>query len=189
MTFWMSTADWMELQAYRATGLTPDAVQEMVSFPYTADDDEEVNKLIANQCVVCGAERPEGDQGVHGVPGGQHQERDCQNHDNSGVFGKPGRKANGCRTGRGGADAERGQGMTTKQAREQVKSRIGDLIRDNLELCELTARDLIEELGIEHAHLNAWLTGRCLPSLPAALAMARLFGVTVEQLALGDDAE
>lgn len=62
MTFWMSTADWMELQAYRATGLTPDAVQEMVSFPYTADDDEEVNKLIANQCVVCGAEMPEGDQ-------------------------------------------------------------------------------------------------------------------------------
>jgi DNA-binding XRE family transcriptional regulator len=44
-------------------------------------------------------------------------------------------------------------------------------------------------LGIEHAHLSAWLTGRHLPSLPAALAMARLFGVTVEQLALGDDAE
>ena len=62
MTFGMSTADWMELQAYRATGLTPEAVQEMVSFPYTADDDEEVTKLIANQCVVCGAEMPEGDQ-------------------------------------------------------------------------------------------------------------------------------
>ncbi len=77
--------------------------------------------------------------------------------------------------------------MTSKQAREQAKSRIGDLIRDNLELCGLTSRDLIEELGIEHAHLSAWLTGRHLPSLPAALAMARLFGVTVDQLALGDE--
>ena len=61
MTFGMSTADWMELQAYRATGLTPEAVQEMVSFPYTADDEEET-EMIANQCVVCGAEMPEGDQ-------------------------------------------------------------------------------------------------------------------------------
>lgn len=32
MTFGMSTTDWMELQAYRATGLTPESVQEMVSF-------------------------------------------------------------------------------------------------------------------------------------------------------------
>ena len=79
--------------------------------------------------------------------------------------------------------------MTTKQAREQVKSRIGDLIRDNAELCEFTSRDLIDELGIDHSRLSAWLTGRCLPSLPSALAMARLSGVTVEQLALGDDAE
>jgi len=62
MTFGMSTADWMELQAYRATGLIPEAVQEMVSFPYTADDDEEVKEMLANQCVVCGAEMPEGDQ-------------------------------------------------------------------------------------------------------------------------------
>jgi len=61
MTFWMSTADWMELQAYRATGLTPEAVQEMVSFPYTADD-EEGTEMIANQCVICGHEMPEGDQ-------------------------------------------------------------------------------------------------------------------------------
>jgi len=61
MTFWMSTADWMELQAYRATGLTPEMVQEMVSFPYTADDEEEA-EMIANQCVICGHEMPEGDQ-------------------------------------------------------------------------------------------------------------------------------
>ena len=48
MTFWMSTADWMELQAYRATGLAPESVQEMVSFPYTADDDEEVTEMEVN---------------------------------------------------------------------------------------------------------------------------------------------
>lgn len=54
-------SDQEELSAYRATGLTPEAVQEMVSFPYTADD-EEVTDMIANQCVVCGAEMPEGDQ-------------------------------------------------------------------------------------------------------------------------------
>ena len=58
----MNAGDRAELQAYRATGLTPEAVQEMVSFPYTADDDEEEKEMIANQCVVCGAEMPEGDQ-------------------------------------------------------------------------------------------------------------------------------
>ena len=46
--FGMSTADWMELQAYRATGLIPEAVQEMVSFPYTADDDEEETEMEVN---------------------------------------------------------------------------------------------------------------------------------------------
>ena len=41
----MNAGDRAELQAYRATGLTPEAVQEMVSFPYTADDDEEVTEM------------------------------------------------------------------------------------------------------------------------------------------------
>ena len=54
-------SDQDELSAYRATGLTPEAVQEMVSFPYTADDEEE-NGMMANQCVICGHELPEGDQ-------------------------------------------------------------------------------------------------------------------------------
>ena len=54
-------SDQEELSAYRATGLTPEAVQEMVSFPYTADDEEE-NGMMANQCVICGHELPEGDQ-------------------------------------------------------------------------------------------------------------------------------
>ncbi len=57
----MNAGDRAELQAYRATGLTPEAVQEMVSFPYTADD-EEVTDMIVNECVVCGADMPEGDQ-------------------------------------------------------------------------------------------------------------------------------
>ena len=57
----MNTRERAELQAYRATGLTPEAVQEMVSFPYTADD-EEGPEMIANQCVICGHEMPEGDQ-------------------------------------------------------------------------------------------------------------------------------
>lgn len=54
-------SDQDELSAYRATGLTPEAVQEMVSFPYTADEEDET-KMMANQCVACGAEMPEGDQ-------------------------------------------------------------------------------------------------------------------------------
>ena len=52
MTFWMSTADWMELQAYRATGLTPEAVQEMASFPYTADDEEETEMEVNSKSAI-----------------------------------------------------------------------------------------------------------------------------------------
>lgn len=116
MTFWMSTADWMELQAYRATGLTPEAVQEMVSFPYTADD-EEVTKMIANQCVACGAEMPEGDQVCKACRAGDSKSA-ITKITTIAEFLANWRKTNGGRTGRGGADVERGQGMTSKQARE-----------------------------------------------------------------------
>lgn len=77
--------------------------------------------------------------------------------------------------------------MTNKQARDQVKARISDLIRDNLDLCRMRQADLALEMGVSTGHVSNWVSGRCLPSLPAALAMAQVFGVTVEQLALGED--
>ena len=77
--------------------------------------------------------------------------------------------------------------MTNKQARDQVKARISDLIRDNLDLCRMRQVDLAVEMGVSTGQVANWLNGRCLPSLPAALAMAQVFGVTVEQLALGEE--
>ena len=79
--------------------------------------------------------------------------------------------------------------MTFTEAKESARAQIGNRIYQLLERRGMSQRRLSVEIDVEMAMVNKWINGRYLPSLPAALAMARLFGVTVEQLALGDDAE
>ena len=78
--------------------------------------------------------------------------------------------------------------MTVKKARAK-SFLIKGLIYDNLLLCGMSVEELAQALGVHKSVIYNWLNGKCLPSLPAALAMAQVFGVTVEQLALGDDGE
>lgn len=62
------------------------------------------------------------------------------------------------------------------------------MIRDNLELCGMSADDLGKAMGIHNSNIYNWVNGKCLPSLPATTAMARIFGTTVELLATGEEA-
>ena len=59
--------------------------------------------------------------------------------------------------------------------------------------CELRGRcdreDLAEVLRVSRQTVNAIETGRYLPSLPLAIALARFFGKPVEELFHGDDDE
>jgi transcriptional regulator with XRE-family HTH domain len=77
--------------------------------------------------------------------------------------------------------------MTFTEAKESASAQIGNRIHQLLERRGMSQRRLSDEIDVEMAMVNKWINGRSLPSLPAALAMAQVFGVTVEQLALGEE--
>ncbi|NLG11393.1 MAG: helix-turn-helix transcriptional regulator [Coriobacteriaceae bacterium] len=77
--------------------------------------------------------------------------------------------------------------MTFTEAKESARAQIGNRIYQLLEQRGMSQRRLSVEIDVEMAMVNKWINGRSLPSLPAALAMAQVFGVTVEQLALGEE--
>jgi putative transcriptional regulator len=51
----------------------------------------------------------------------------------------------------------------------------------------LRQEDLAKAVGVSRQTINAIETGRYLPSLPLAIALARFFGKPVEELFHGDD--
>lgn len=53
----------------------------------------------------------------------------------------------------------------------------------------LRQEDLAQVLKVSRQTINAIETGRYLPSLPLAIALARFFGKQVEELFHGDDDE
>jgi putative transcriptional regulator len=53
----------------------------------------------------------------------------------------------------------------------------------------LRQEDLAQALQVSRQTINAIETGRYLPSLPLAIALARFFGRSVEELFYGDDDE
>lgn len=53
----------------------------------------------------------------------------------------------------------------------------------------LRQEDLARELKVSRQTINAIETGRYLPSLPLAIALARFFGTSVEELFDGDGDE
>lgn len=53
----------------------------------------------------------------------------------------------------------------------------------------LSQAELAAELNVSRQTVNAIETGRYLPSLPLALALARFFEVTVEEVFHADDKE
>jgi putative transcriptional regulator len=53
----------------------------------------------------------------------------------------------------------------------------------------LSQGDLGKALGVSRQTINAIETGRYLPSLPLAMAMARYFDASVEQIFRSDDGE
>ena len=60
-------------------------------------------------------------------------------------------------------------------------------VRDMRSTKGLRQEDLARALKVSRQTINAIETGRYLPSLPLAIALARFFEVSVEELFHGDD--
>ncbi len=62
-------------------------------------------------------------------------------------------------------------------------------VRDRRVARGLRQEDLARAMQVSRQTINAIETGRYLPSLPLAIALARFFGAPVEELFHGDDDE
>ncbi len=59
---------------------------------------------------------------------------------------------------------------------------MGNDVRRRRALANLSQAELASQLGVSRQTVNSIESGRYLPSLPLALAIARFFGVTVEEV-------
>jgi putative transcriptional regulator len=59
---------------------------------------------------------------------------------------------------------------------------MGNDVRRRRTLANLSQAELASQLGVSRQTVNSIESGRYLPSLPLALAIARFFGVTVEEV-------
>jgi putative transcriptional regulator len=66
---------------------------------------------------------------------------------------------------------------------------VKNLVRELRTAEGLSQGDLGNELGVSRQTINAIETGKYLPSLPLAIALARFFATTVEQVFDTDEGE
>jgi putative transcriptional regulator len=59
---------------------------------------------------------------------------------------------------------------------------MGNDVRRRRTLANLSQAELASQLGVSRQTVNSIESGRYLPSLPLALAIARYFGTTVEEV-------
>jgi transcriptional regulator with XRE-family HTH domain len=61
--------------------------------------------------------------------------------------------------------------------------KLGEKLRALRQRDGLTVRQLGERLGVDHSHITKIERGENIPSLPLAIKIADLFGVSLDQLA------
>jgi len=77
--------------------------------------------------------------------------------------------------------------MNRQEAEAIVKANLTNQIRDNLELNGINGSQLAGLTGVDRFHCSKWISGKIMPSLPAALAMSQNLGVTLDRLVTGHD--
>lgn len=68
-----------------------------------------------------------------------------------------------------------------KENREMVKT-LGETIREHRQRCKMTQEFVAESLGVSRQAVSKWESGAADPSTSNLLALAKLFGVTAEEL-------
>lgn len=72
-------------------------------------------------------------------------------------------------------------GRVTAETKEARKS-LGDVIRDNRIRCSMTQEFVAEQLGVSRQAVSKWENGTSDPSTTNLLALAKLFGISAEEL-------
>lgn len=77
--------------------------------------------------------------------------------------------------------------MTIPEAEAIIREKLPLQLKDELFLSELRKNIFAEKLGCCEDNVGKWAKGTYIPSLPAALAMARTFGISLDLFCTGED--
>ena len=75
--------------------------------------------------------------------------------------------------------------VNSKEVREEKKAvakSLGEALKENRIRCQMTQEFVAESLGVSRQAVSKWETGTADPSTSNLLALAKLFGVSAEEL-------
>ena len=75
--------------------------------------------------------------------------------------------------------------LRTKPAREEnaaVRRTLGEVLRENRTRCRMTQEFVAESVGVSRQAVSKWESGASDPSTANLIALAKLFGVSAEEL-------
>ena len=70
----------------------------------------------------------------------------------------------------------------TRKEQAQVRRSLGEVIREHRTRCKMTQEFVAESLGVSRQAVSKWESGASDPSTSNLLALARLFGISPEEL-------
>lgn len=70
----------------------------------------------------------------------------------------------------------------TRQKKQVVKKSLGELLRENRIRCKMTQEFVSETLGISRQAVSKWENGTTDPSTSNLIAIAKLYGISAEEL-------
>ena len=63
-----------------------------------------------------------------------------------------------------------------------IRKSLGEVLKDHRQRCQMTQEFVAENLGVSRQAVSKWETGAADPSTSNLLALARLFGISPEEL-------
>lgn len=69
-----------------------------------------------------------------------------------------------------------------RKAKSDVRKSLGEVIKEHRTRCKMTQEFVAESLGVSRQAVSKWENGTSDPSTSNLFALAKLFGVTVEEL-------
>ena len=73
----------------------------------------------------------------------------------------------------------------SKEVREEknsVKKALGEILKEHRVRCKMTQEFVAERLGVSRQAVSKWESGASDPSMSNLIALAKLYGVTVEEI-------
>ena len=70
----------------------------------------------------------------------------------------------------------------TRAEKEQVRKSLGETLKENRIKCNMTQEFVAESVGVSRQAVSKWETGTSDPSTANLLALAKLYGVSAEEL-------